>query len=349
MLLLPYRSYGTATRLYLVGRVLDDEPLPAPADRESTWRGLRLMWQRIETDEVPGAKIEVTYGSQTTRVATNAEGYFRLNLTLALPLPWQDGTDGWHPVPLRLVGLPPGFRLTLTDENAITATATVLVPPPDAEFGIISDIDDTIVETGATSLPRMFRNTFLRTYRKRLPFAGVAEFYRALQLGLNGKRNNPVFYVSSSPWNLYDLLDDYMTFHGLPAGPLLLRDFGIARANLREGHLDHKLREITQVFETYPTLTFVLIGDSGQRDPVIYREVVRRFPSRVRAIYIRDVETGQDSKRDAIVTTLAAEIRAEGVPMLLVADTAAAAAHAVTLGLVTPPAAADVAVDAVKA
>ena len=102
--------------------------------------------------------------------------------------------------------------------------------------------------------------------------------------------------------------------------------------------------------ETYPTLTFVLIGDSGQRDPVIYREVVRRFPGRVRAIYIRDVEVGQEgSKRDAIVTTLAAEIRAEGVPMLLVADTAAAAAHAVTLGLVTPPAAADVAVDAVKA
>ena len=344
MLLLPYRSYGTATRLYFIGRVLDEAPLPPPAERGSVWRGIKTMWQRLETDEVPGATVEIGLEGHVTRVETDDEGYFRINLTPATPLPWN---DGWHPVPLRLVGLPKG--VALTGDDAITATATVLVPPPDAEFGIISDIDDTIVETGATSLPRMFRNTFLRTYRKRLPFAGVAEFYRALQLGLNGKRNNPVFYVSSSPWNLYDLLDDYMTFHGLPAGPLLLRDFGIARANLREGHLDHKLREITQVFETYPTLTFVLIGDSGQRDPVIYREVVRRFPSRVRAIYIRDVETGQDSKRDAIVTTLAAEIRAEGVPMLLVADTAAAAAHAVTLGLVTPPAAADVAVDAVKA
>ena len=345
MLLLPYRSYGTATRLYFIGRVLDDAPLPPPAERGSVWRGIRTMWQRLETDEVPGATVEIGLADHVAHVVTNEEGYFRFNLIPSAPLPWN---DGWHPVALRLVGLPKG--VALTGDDAITATATVLVPPPDAEFGIISDIDDTIVETGATSLPRMFRNTFLRTYRKRLPFAGVAEFYRALQLGLNGKRNNPVFYVSSSPWNLYDLLDDYMTFHGLPAGPLLLRDFGIRRANLREGHLDHKLREITQVFETYPTLTFVLIGDSGQRDPVIYREVVRRFPGRVRAIYIRDVEVGQEgSKRDAIVTTLAAEIRAEGVPMLLVADTAAAAAHAVTLGLVTPPAAADVAVDAVKA
>ncbi len=347
MLLLPYRSYGTATRLYLVGRVLDDAPLPPVAERSSTWRGLRTMWQRLETDEVPGAEIEVTYGPQTARVLTDKEGYFRLNLQPHAPLPWN---DGWHPVPLRLVGLPPGFRLTGgPDQDAVTATATVLVPPPDAEFGIISDIDDTILETGATSLPRMFRNTFLREYRQRLPFAGVAEFYRALQMGLNGKRNNPVFYVSSSPWNFYDLLDDYMTHHGLPAGPLLLRDFGLRRQNLREGHLDHKLREISQVFETYPALAFVLIGDSGQRDPVIYREVVRRFPGRVRAIYIRDVEAGAASKRDAVVTRLAAEIHAEGVPMLLVADTAAAAAHAASLGLITAPAVGEVAVGAVKA
>lgn len=332
MLLLPYRSYGTATRLYLVGRVLADEPLPAPADRESVWRGLRLMWQRIETDEVPGAEIEVSFGPQTARVTTDDEGYFRLHLTPAAPLPWN---DGWHPVPLRLVRLPRGFRLSTDQENAIVATATVLVPPPDAEFGIISDIDDTIVETGATSLPRMFRNTFLRHYRERLPFAGVAEFYRALQLGRNGKRNNPVFYVSSSPWNLYDLLDDFMRFHGLPAGPILLRDFGLRARNLREGHLDHKLREISQVFDTYPALPFVLIGDSGQRDPQIYREIVRRYPGRVRAIYIRDVDAARTgTRRNAVVTGYAAEIAAT-VPMLLVPDSAAAMAHAAELGLIT--------------
>lgn len=348
MLLLPYRSYGTPTRLYLVGRVLDDKPLPPPPERDSFWRGLRAMWKRIETDEVPGAEIEITFGVQTATIVTDEEGYFRLNLTPENPLPWN---DGWHPVPLRLVRLPDGFKAKKYDStDAIAATATVLVPPPDAEFGIISDIDDTILETGATSLPQMFRNTFLRAYRQRLPFAGVGEFYRALQLGLNGKRNNPFFYVSSSPWNLYDLLDDYMKHHGLPAGPLLLRDFGIRRSNLREGHLDHKLREISQVFDTYPHLPFVLIGDSGQRDPVIYREVVRRYPGRVKAIYIRDIEAGLPvSERDAIVKTLAAEIEADGVPMLLVPDTAAAAAHAVSLGLVTPAAAADVATDAVKA
>ena len=345
MLLLPYRSYGTASRLYILGRVLDDEPLPPPSERGSTVRGLRMMWQRIETDEVPGAEVEVSVQGHAARVVTDEEGYFRLNLTPPAPLPWN---DGWHPVSLRLASLPKGFELAgaADGEDALTATATVLVPPPDAEFGIISDIDDTIVETGATSLPRMFRNTFLRQYRQRLPFAGVAEFYRALQLGLNGKRNNPVFYVSSSPWNLYDLLDDYMIHHGLPAGPLLLRDFGIRRRNLREGHLDHKLREISQVLDTYPALSFVLIGDSGQRDPAIYREVVRRYPGRVRAIYIRDVEASRDSARDTIVTGFAKEIEADNVPMLLVPDTAAAAAHAATIGLIVPPAVAEVAEEA---
>lgn len=343
MLLLPYRSYGTASRLYIIGRVLDNEPLPPPDERDNFWRGLRSMWHRIETDEVPGALVEVRYGDYVTQVVTDEEGYFKLALTPHQPLPWN---DGWHEVPLRLLHAPRAPKRAPAE--SLPVSATVLVPPPDAEFGIISDIDDTIVETNATSLPRMFRNTFLRQYRHRIPFPGVAEFYRALQLGLNGKRNNPLFYVSSSPWNFYDLLDDYMRFHGLPAGPVLLRDYGIRRKNLLEGHLDHKLREISQVMDTYPTLPFVLIGDSGQRDPVIYREVVRRYPGRIKAIYIRDVDIDPASARDQIVTTLAGELTGEQVPMLLVPDTATAAAHAATIGLVFEHKVEEVAAEAEK-
>ena len=97
--------------------------------------------------------------------------------------------------------------------------------------------------------------------------------------------------MSSSPWNLYDLLVDFLDLNGIPAGPLMLRDFGLRyEPTAGSGHLGHKLKEMRQILQAYPQLQFILIGDSGQEDPEIYREVVKEFPGRILAIYIRDVQ-----------------------------------------------------------
>ena len=97
----------------------------------------------------------------------------------------------------------------------------MLVPAPQAQFGVISDIDDTVVHSNVTSKLRMILTVALSNARTRKPFKGVAAFYRALHAGVN-----PVFYVSKSPWNLYAPLVEYLEVQGLPLGPLLLRDFG---------------------------------------------------------------------------------------------------------------------------
>jgi phosphatidate phosphatase APP1 len=160
-----------------------------------------------------------------------------------------------------------------------------------------------------------------------LPFEGVAAFYRALHRGLEGRPRNPVFYVSSSPWNLYDLLVDFLTLKGLPKGPLLLRDLGLDRQKfIKSGHGTHKIAQVDRLFEMYPDLPFILIGDSGQHDPEIYKQVVERDPDRVLAIYIRDVSTPRRARE---VQALATDVEAAGVPMQLVPDTEAAAEHAV--------------------
>jgi phosphatidate phosphatase APP1 len=179
----------------------------------------------------------------------------------------------------------------------------------------------------------MARTVLLRNARSRMPFKGVAEFYRQLQLGRNGKRNNPFFYVSSSPWNLYDLLEDFLALNEIPPGPLLLRDMAMKRKKTGDAseHHGHKLKEIDNLLLTYPKLPFVLIGDSGQEDANIYREVVRRHPGRVLAIYIRDVNLPE---RTAMVQRVSEELRGESVEMLLVKDTVQAAEHAVQNGLV---------------
>ena len=141
--------------------------------------------------------------------------------------------------------------------------------------------------------------------------------------------------MSSSPWNLYDLLIDFFRIQGIPKGPILLRDLGLSATQLgASSHHEHKLAMIQRVMAVNPQLPFVLIGDSGQQDPEIYSQVVRDNPGRIRAIYIRDV-TVQD-RRDEAIRELIRTTEAFEVPMLLVSNTVAAAEHAASLGLIDP-------------
>ena len=325
--LVPYRSYGTLTRLYIKGRLLTDKGITEPDASDSRLHNLLNMYRRFDSDEISGAQLLVrpTDGSEHT-IVTDEEGYFTLNLepkSLPEPIDYL-----WYPVDVLLQQVPHPYSA-----HDLRAAAPVLIPPPDAEYGIISDLDDTVIQTSATNLLRMARTVLIRNAKSRLPFKGVAEFYRQLQLGRNGKRNNPFFYVSSSPWNLYDLLDDFLALNNIPPGPLLLRDMAMASKKTGEAtaHHGHKLKEIDNILLTYPQLPFVLIGDSGQEDANIYREVVRRHPSRILAIYIRDVNLPE---RAALVERVREDLRTDKVEMLLVQDTVQAAKHAAETGLI---------------
>jgi phosphatidate phosphatase APP1 len=319
--IITYRSYGTLNRLFVKGRVLRDKGIRKSTDADTVWNNLLSMYKRFESDEVPGATLKIIF-EEGHFVKTDEEGYFTENLFTEKPIGW---INMWHEVAVELVDSPWSFSA------GIKNTAHVLVPPSDAEYGIISDIDDTIVKTTATDLLAMSRNTFFHNAHSRLPFAGVAEFYKALQLGRNGKRNNPFFYVSSSPWNLYDLLIDFMDLNDIPEGPLLLRDFGLDGNKKTADHMGHKFKEISNILLTYPHLSFVLIGDSGQEDPRIYRKIASSFPGRILAIYIRDVQL---SEREKIAITISEELARDKIEMVIVDNTVEAAEHAARNGLI---------------
>lgn len=131
--------------------------------------------------------------------------------------------------------------------------------------------------------------------RTRLPFPGVAALYEALRRGGDGARHNPIFYVSNSPWNIYDIIADFL--------------------------------------DLYPALPFVLIGDNSQKDPEIYRSILDHYPGRILAIYIRNVDTHPE--RSASLKALAEEVLAVGSTLVLADDSYAAALHAADHGWIT--------------
>ena len=313
-IILPYLGYGTPEKLSLCGRVLQDEGFPPTRDLERRARNLVAFLKRMESDEIPGARLRATFGDSAVETTSDGEGYFSVEFEAP------GSPAGWHEVQLQLLDFP------------ASATGRVLVPAPDAEFGIVSDLDDTVIQSDVTRKLRMLLKLALSNAHTRKPFKGVAAFYRALH-----RERNPFFYVSKSPHNLYAPLVEFLQHQQLPAGPLLLRDFGVRTRK------DHKARAIENILTTYPSLGFVLIGDSAEADPEIYTDIVRRFPERIRVIYIRSID--RSPARLKAIENLVTQVASTKCQLVLVEDSEFAAAHAAAEGLIPAAELAKVRVD----
>jgi phosphatidate phosphatase APP1 len=322
--ILPYLGHGTRHFLVLRGRAVADYKVEDAQDNDTIWQNLLNMYRRFNSHEIPYARVRAVFGEIEQEVTANEEGHFEVRLELDAPLP----TDTlWFHVELELVDY--------LDQEGARAVGDVLVPPPEAQFGVISDLDDTVIQTDITNWLKLARNAFLRNAHTRLPFAGVAEFYLALQQGTTATYN-PIYYVSNGPWNIYDLLIDFFTVRQIPLGPLFLTDLGTTEDHLiRADPLEHKLTAIESILDTHPELPFILIGDSGEQDPEIYLQAVQRRPGRILAVYIRDVS---GDVRDTDIQLIIEKMREAGTDMLLVPDTVAAAVHAAEHGWIDPDA-----------
>ncbi|CAN5587121.1 App1 family protein [soil metagenome] len=324
--ILPYVGHGTPREFHLLGRVLEEREIPLGSVEDSALRNLRTMIRRFLSAEVPGARVRVRFEGRERVVVADDEGFIDVSIRPTEPLP-ED--RAWHAAEMELLW--PKAR----GQNGFRTEGCVLVPPSkqrDGAFGVVSDLDDTVVRTEATNLLRMARMVLFSNAHTRLPFEGVAAFYRALRRGADGDGDNPVFYVSTGPWNLYDLLENFLEIQELPKGPIFLKDWGGVKDLLKGmDHRRHKLEVIRDIFDTHPTLSFVLIGDSGQQDAETYGQLAREYPGRVLAIYIRGVSR---KERDVTVRGMYEEMRSLGVPMLLVKDTVEAAGHAASEGFI---------------
>ena len=317
-----YHGYADRQAVHVSGRVLSNKVRGGPLDDDGWWENLVNTYRRWESDEVAGAVVKLRFGEVEQTVVTDEEGYYHARFPAVAP---GDGRLEWKEI----------RAITNGREGEVRGCHGIMVPGSGAAFGIISDLDDTVIHTGITSLLLAAKLTFLENAKTRKPLEGVAELYDALQRGHAQMPLNPIFYISSSPWNLHELLVDFLKLNDVPQGPLLLRDVGVDRTKFikEKGH-GHKLEKALRLMDEYPDLPFVLIGDSGQEDPAIYAEVAQRRPGRTKAIYIRDIDPDTDSHLDHAVERARKIAEACGVPMVAARDSLAISAHAREIGLI---------------
>lgn len=318
--IVPYLGYGRAGRAFVHGRVLANPGDLSSTAADSLWDNLADMYRRVDSHELPYPRLRVTLAGQETELQGDEEGFFAAEIPLPPSIQPYD----------RL--LPIHFALAAGDDTPNPSTASaegeLLLPAPTASFGVISDLDDTVLQSFATEPLRMLRTMFSENAHTRRPFAGVAAFYKALAAS-----GSPLFYVSSSPWNLYDLLADFLALQGLPAGPLLLRDWGITESEfLPTDHTGYKVGRLRHVLDFYDPLPFLLIGDSGQQDPEIYAEIAAEYGERILGVLIRAVDT--DPERIAAVADLGQHMEDDGRVLLTGDSSLALAESAARLGLI---------------
>lgn len=318
-----YQGYADGEYLHIHGRVLATKARGGPLDDDGWWDNLVNTYRRLNSHEIPGIEVRLFYQDQRLTVVTDEEGYYQVRIAI------RDRAERenleWLPV--------------LAVAGAVQAEHAILSMPSRAAYAIVSDMDDTVIHTGVTSILLTVKLTFLENAKTRKPLEGIAALYQAFQKGKGDAPRNPIFYVSSSPWNLYDLLVDFLSLNEIPAGPLLLRDLGVDRLKFiqEKGH-GHKQEKTLKLMDQFPHLPFILIGDSGQEDSSIYAEITLLRPGRVKAIYIRDVDPGSDSRLDIEVHQAIGKAASAGVPMILAKDSRAISNHAEEIGLLSPSA-----------
>lgn len=309
LLIVPYEGFGNEKEILLVGRVIRDNRVGVSSPEDSVWRNIGKMRRRFMSVVIPRVEVKAEFQGEEFLARTDEEGYFEFKI---YPKRDIEISSRWQQIELTLMDQ------VIKNQGEVKACGDVFLPVGNIDYGIISDVDDTIIPTGALRLTEMLKTTFAKNAHTRVPFPGVSAFYKALQKGRDGIESNPFFYVSSSPWNLYDFLHELLQIHHIPKGPLMLRDIGLSRTQLIAGsHSEHKLEQIRHILSTYSQLPFMLIGDSGQEDPAIYLQIVREFPGRILMIFIRDVH----SSRHDSVKKIGEELKELGVEMMLVKNT----------------------------
>ncbi len=327
----PYRTMATDRRIDLHCRVLRRTALTEPTAGDPWWRNVWNVYQQFESDEVPGATVLATDGLRTATLITDEEGYASGSLEAIDPPP----RPGHNRLEYRVVQTPmgrPHQHASIT--TAIRPDAAAAIGGwaigrgvnGQGAVGLISDIDDTVLHSEATSPLRTIYWVALHNSFSRRFINGVVPLYQ--KLTDFGRR--PTFYVSSSPWNLYPMLSQFIRRSGLPIGPLFLRDLGLGGSATTPGDHSHKAVKIRHILETYPAMNFILMGDAGQHDAEIYHQIAREFPGRILAAYIRWI--GRMPEQRVVAEVAAA--RDGGAPMMLLPDSAAITSHAQSIGLI---------------
>lgn len=258
-----YTGYGNTEWVRILARVVK---MTKPRSTNGKVRG----WRAFTSVPVPNAVVDVEINGQTQQLHADGGGLIDVTIPAALE-------PGWH-------------TATLRSPDTISGQSRIRVISPETTFGIVSDIDDTVM---VTALPRPFLalwNTLVLSERARTPTPGMAVMMDRI---MKKHPDAPVIYLSTGAWNVAPALTRFLARNLYPEGPLLLTDWGPSRQRWFRSGPEHKNRNLSRLAHEFPNIRWLLIGDDGQHDPDIYEKFAQNHPEQTAAVAIRELSPGE--------------------------------------------------------
>ncbi|HEU4466904.1 MAG TPA: phosphatase domain-containing protein [Agromyces sp.] len=269
----PYTGYGSTEWVRVFCRVLLSKPVRADDTskrrRRRREQGIR-GWRSFTSVPVGDVPVVIEVGGERIEVLADRGGVVDTKIPVHLE-------SGWN-------------RAVLRVEGSEDVEAPVWVVGPDVDFGIVSDIDDTVM---VTALPRpfvAFWNTFVLDEHARSPTPGMAVLYERL---VRAHPGSPVIYLSTGAWNVAPTLTRFLSRNLYPAGPILLTDWGPTHDRWFRSGRAHKTENLHRLAEEFPHMRWLLIGDDGQHDEELYADFAKQHPGQVAAVAIRELSVGE--------------------------------------------------------
>ncbi|WP_292832036.1 phosphatase domain-containing protein [Microbacterium sp.] len=252
-------GYGSQEWVRVLGRVLIVPPTRQGAEHASV-RG----WRSYAAVPIGYAQVTVTIDGATHEVVTDRGGVIDTVLPARLAPGWQ--------------------TVTMSVERCDPVETQVFIVADDVGFGVICDVDDTVM---VTALPRPFLaawNSFVVDEHARQPVPGMAVLLQRLTPD-HGRA--PMIYLSTGAWNAAPTLQRFLQRHLFPTGSLLLTDWGPTHDRWFRSGRSHKQENLRRLAREFPRIQWMLIGDDGQHDDALYTEFTSEFPDHVTAVGIR--------------------------------------------------------------
>lgn len=233
-----------------------------------------LRWFMVDNER--GKRVVLGHANAVAEIGVSGSNG-RVSGVLEITMSDVASTRGGAPI-----WVEPKMLLRKGDDREFSAAVQLLT---DAGVSVISDIDDTIKISVVTDKKKLLENTFGKPF---VPTPGVPEAYQ--RWAASGAAFH---YISNSPLPLLNPLTEFVKSAKLPRGSLALKPFRWRDGTFLEllaAPAHHKQAAIESTIRAFEKRSFVLVGDSGERDPEIYAAVARKFPERIRHVFIRDVE-----------------------------------------------------------
>jgi phosphatidate phosphatase APP1 len=313
-----YHGYGHTDQLVIYGHVFKLCPLPQKRYSKSVLNNAIALLRLFMVKPYGGVKLQSEWEGHKLVSHTDTDGFFKFEWKDEPPL-----EKGWHDMTVKALD---------KEDRVITQSKGSVYIPSATQYGFISDVDDTFLISHSANLRKRLFVLFTQNARSRQPFEGSVKHYQLLaQSNTTPDAPNPFFYVSSSEWNLYDYLLEFVKTNELPRGIFLLNVMKQFKELLKTGQNNHttKFARIVRIIEGYPKQRFVLLGDSSQHDPYIYEALVKHFPKRIHAVYIRDIY----KKNHIKVKDVLSKIESAGVPCCFFSHSSEAILHSKKIGL----------------